>query len=29
VALAAEITGARKNALYRRALEMTGTGDAQ
>jgi 16S rRNA (cytidine1402-2'-O)-methyltransferase len=29
VALAAEITGARKNALYRRALAMTGTGDAQ
>lgn len=26
VALAAEITGARKNALYQRALEMTGSG---
>ena len=29
VALAAEISGARKNALYRRALELAGNSDAQ
>ncbi len=29
VALTAEITGARKNALYQRALELAGSGDAR
>jgi 16S rRNA (cytidine1402-2'-O)-methyltransferase len=29
VALAAEISGGRKNALYRRALELAGDADAQ